>query len=104
MNPNEWVIFAHSFPIRTQIMLPLDTVATITADISCLEIQRCMDNRSGVKALKILLWGTQQLLEALHRNIDSVTTDKRMLRGYHFVQTYLPDARCFNREFIEGYN
>ena len=88
MDPNEWVILAydgvpahrdlraHSFPIRTQIMLPLDIVATIKTDISCPEIQRCMDNRNEAKALKISLWGTQQLLEALRRNIDSVTAAK----------------------------
>ena len=70
-------------------MLPLDIVTTIKADISCLEIQRCMDNRNEVKALKTSLWGTQQLLEALRRNIDSVTAAK-CAKGYHFVQTYLP--------------
>ena len=72
-------------------MLPLDIAATIKADISCPEIQRCMDNRNEGKALKISLWGTQQLLEALLRNIDSVTAAK-CVKGYHFVQTYLP--RC----------
>ena len=76
-------------PHTYQIMLPLDIVATIKADFSCLEIQRCMDNRNEVKALKISLWGTQQLLEALRRNIDSVNAAK-CPKGYHFVQTYLP--------------
>ena len=57
-------------------MLPLDIVATIKADISCPEIQRCMDNRNEAKALKTSLWGTQQLLEALRRNIDSVNAAK----------------------------
>ena len=42
---------------------------------------------------------TQQLLEALHRNIDTVTAAK-CAQWYRLMQTYLP--RCLNREVIEG--
>ena len=79
--------------------------ATMKADISRPEIQRCMDNRNETKALKIPIgeFRTQQLLEALRRNIDTVTAAK-CANGYHFVQTYLPRCKMFNREFIEGYN
>ena len=66
MDPNEWVILAYDgvpahrdlpfLPYGTQIMLPLDIVATIKADISCPEIQRCMDNRNEAKALKRSFW------------------------------------------------
>jgi len=67
--------------------------ATMKADISRPEIQRCMDNRNEAKALKTPIgeFRTQQLVEALRRNIDTVTAAK-CANGYHFVQTYLP--RC----------
>ena len=66
------------------------------ADISRPEIQRCMDNRNETKALKIPIgeFRTQQLLEALRRNIDTVTAAK-CANGYHFVQTYLPRCKMF---------
>ena len=80
---------AHSFPIRAQIMLPLDIVATIKADISYPEIQRCMDNRNKAKALKTSLWGTQQLLEALRRNIDSVTAATPFAVHYEGIRNHL---------------
>ena len=94
--------------IRTQYMLPLSTMwnrhilhvsrlkATMKADISRPEIQRCMDNRNETKALKIPIgeFRTQQLLEALRRNIDTVTAAK-CANGYHFVQTYLPRCKMF---------
>ena len=111
MDPEEWVIFGydsaapprsgHSRLIRTQYMLPpLDNVsrlkATMKAHISRPEIQRCMDNRNETKALKIPIgeFRTQQLLEALRRNIDTVTAAK-CANGYHFVQTYLPRCKMF---------
>ena len=70
--------------------------ATMKADISRPEIQRCMDNRNETKALKIPIgeFRTQQLLEALRRNIDTVTAAK-CANGYHFVQTYLPRCKMF---------
>ena len=52
--------------------------AAIKADISCPEIQRRMDNRDQTRDGGIPLgeFRTQQLLEALHRNIDTVTAAK----------------------------
>ena len=93
MDPNDWVILAYGgvpahrdLPIPSPYVhrlcpppCPLDIVATIKADISCPEIQRCMDNRTEAKALKISLWSTQQLLEALLRNIDSVAAANGIL-------------------------
>ena len=40
-----------------------------------------------------------QLLEVMHRKIDTVTAAKSA-QWYPFMQTYLP--RCLNREIIEG--
>ena len=63
-----------------------------------------MDNRNEAKAPKISLWDTQQLLEALRRNKDSVTAAKcANLKGTISYKPICQDARCFNREFIEGY-
>ena len=75
--------------------------AAIKADISRPEIQRLMDNRDEARARRIPLgdFRTQQLLEALHRNIDTVTAAK-CAQWYRLMQTYLP--RCLNREVIEG--
>ena len=42
---------------------------------------------------------TQLLLEALNRNIGTITPAKSG-QWFRFMQTYLP--RCINREFIEG--
>ena len=55
-----------------------------------------MDNRNETKALKIPIgeFRIQQLLEALRRNIDTVTAAK-CANGYHFVQTYLPRCKMF---------
>ena len=73
----------------------------IKADISRSEIQRKMDNRDEARARGIPLgeFRTQQLLEALHRNIDTVTAAKSV-QWCRFMQTYLP--RCLNREIREG--
>ena len=75
--------------------------AAIKADISRPEIQRQMDNRDEARAQGIPLgeFRTQQLLEALHRNIDTDTAAKSA-QWYRFMQTYMP--RCLNREIIEG--
>ena len=42
---------------------------------------------------------TQQLLEALHGNIDTVTAAK-CAQWFRLMQTYVPG--CLNREVIEG--
>ena len=75
--------------------------AAIKADISRPEIQRLMDNRDEARARRMPLgdFRTQQLLEALHRNIDTVTAAK-CAQWFRLMQTYLP--RCLNREVIEG--
>ena len=75
--------------------------AAIKADISRPEIQRLMDNRDEARAQRIPLgdFRTQQLLQALHRNIDTVTAAK-CAQWYRLMQTYLP--RSLNREVIEG--
>ena len=65
--------------------------AAIRADISRPEIQKRMDNRDEARARGMPLgeFRTQQLLEALHRNIDTVKAAKRA-QWYHSMQTYLP--------------
>ena len=75
--------------------------AAIKANISRPETQRRMDNWDEAKARGIPLgeFRTQQLLEALHRNIDIVTAAKSA-QWYRSMQTYLP--KCLNREIIEG--
>ena len=75
--------------------------AAIKADISRPEIQRRMDNRDEARARGIPLgkFRTQQLLEALHRNIDTVTAAKSA-QWYRLMQTYLP--KCLNREIMKG--
>ena len=52
--------------------------AAIKADISRPEIERRMDNRDEARVRGIPLgeFRTKQLLEALHRNIDTVTAAK----------------------------
>ena len=75
--------------------------AAIKADISRPEIQRRMDDRDEARVRGIPLgeFRTQQLHEALHRNIDTITAAKSA-QWYRFMQTYLP--KCLNREVIEG--
>ena len=77
--------------------------AVIKADISRPKIQRRMDSRDEARARGIPLgkFRTQQLLEALHRNIDTVTAAKSA-QWYRFRQTYLP--KCLNREIMKGWN
>ena len=52
--------------------------AAIKVDIFRPEIQRLMDNRDEARARRMPLedFQTQQLLDALHRNIDTVTAAK----------------------------
>ena len=75
--------------------------AAIKADISRPEIQRRMDDRDEARVRGIPLgeFRTQQLHEALHRNIDTITVAKSA-QWYRFMQTYLP--KCLKREVIEG--
>ena len=75
--------------------------AAIKADISRPEIQRRMDDRDEARVRGIPLgeFRTQQLHEALHRNIDTIAAAKSA-QWYRFMQTYLP--KCLNREVIEG--
>ena len=64
-------------------------------------IQRRMDDRdeARVRGIPLEEFRTQQLHEALHRNIDTITAAKSA-QWYRFMQTYLP--KCLNREVIEG--
>ena len=75
--------------------------ASIKADNSRPEIQRRMDDRDEARVRENPLgeFRTQQLHEALHRNIDTITTAKSA-QWYRFMQIYL--AKCLNREVIEG--
>ena len=75
--------------------------AATKADISGPEIQRLLDDRDEARVRGIPLgeFRTNQLHEALHRNIDTITAVKSA-QWYRFMQTYLP--KCINREVIEG--
>ena len=59
--------------------------AAIKADISRPEIQRRKDNRAEARARRIPLaeFCTRQLLEALHRNINTVTAAKSAMVPLH---------------------
>ena len=50
--------------------------AAIKADISRLEIQRRMDDKDEAQGIPLGEFRTQQLREALHRNIDTITAAK----------------------------
>ena len=75
--------------------------AAIKADISRPEIQQAMCNRQEARRQGIPLgqYRTQLLLEALHRNVGTITVAK-CGQWYRFMQTYIP--RSMNREQIEG--
>ncbi|XP_074619610.1 uncharacterized protein LOC141878539 [Acropora palmata] len=75
--------------------------AAIKADISCPKIQREMNNRDEARRQGIPLghYQTQLLMEALQRNIGTITVAK-CTQWFRFIQTYLP--RCINKEVIEG--
>ena len=61
-----------------------------------------MNNRNEVRDRGIVLgvYHTQLLLEALERNVATITAAK-CAQWYRFMQTYLP--RCPNGAAIEGY-
>ena len=75
--------------------------AAVKADISRPAIQQEMNNRDEARNRGLALghYRTQLLLEALNRNIGTITPAKSG-QWFRFMQTYLP--RCINREFIEG--
>ena len=91
----------HSFFLKIGEQAISCLKAAIKSDISRPEIQRRIDNSDEARARGISLgeFRTQQLLEALHRNIDTVTAAKSA-QWYCFMQIYLP--RCLNREIVEG--
>ena len=73
----------------------------VKADISRPAIQQEMNNRDEARDRGLALghFRTQLLLEALNRNIGTITPAK-CGQWFRFMQTYLP--RCINREFIAG--
>ena len=75
--------------------------AAMKADISRPEIQEQMNNRAEARRQGIALgdFRTRLLLEALTRNIGTITVAK-CGQWYRFMQTYIP--RCLNNEEIEG--
>lgn len=75
--------------------------AAIKADISRPEIQVQMNDRAEARRQGLALgnYRTQLLLQALKRNIGTITVAK-CGRWFRFMQTYLP--RCINNEAIEG--
>ena len=75
--------------------------AAIKADISRPEQQEQMNNRAEARRQGIALgnFRTQLLLQALQRNIGTITAAK-CGQWYRFMQTYIP--RCLNNEEIEG--
>ena len=75
--------------------------AAIKADISRPEIQVQMNDRAEARRQGLALgnYRTQLLLQALQRNIGTITVAK-CGQWFRFMQTYL--ARCINNEAIEG--
>ena len=75
--------------------------AAIKADISHPEIQVQMNDRAEARRQGLALgnYRTQLLLQALQRNIGTITVAK-CGQWFRFMQTYLP--RCINNEAIEG--
>ncbi|XP_067032054.1 uncharacterized protein [Acropora muricata] len=75
--------------------------AAIKADISCPEIQVQMNDCTEARHQGLALgnYRTQLLLQALQRNIGTITVAK-CGQCFRFMQTYLP--RCINNEAIEG--
>ena len=75
--------------------------AAIKADISRPEIQVRMNDRAEARRQGLALgnYRTQLLLQALQRNIGTITVAK-CGQWFRFMQTYLP--RCINNEAIEG--
>ena len=74
--------------------------AAIKVDISCPEIQVQMNNRAEARHQRLALGNYHtQLLQALQRNIGTITVAK-CGQWFRFIQTYLP--RCINNEAIAG--
>ena len=74
--------------------------AAIKADISRPEIQVQMNDRAEARRQGLALRKYRtQLLQALQRNIGTITVAK-CGQWFRFMQTYLP--RCINNEAIEG--
>ncbi|XP_048587420.1 uncharacterized protein LOC116615731 [Nematostella vectensis] len=75
--------------------------AAIKADISRPQIQADMNNRDEARnrGVPLGIYRTNLLLEALPRNINTITQPK-CAEWYRSMQTYLP--RCLNGEMIEG--
>ncbi|XP_067050270.1 uncharacterized protein [Acropora muricata] len=75
--------------------------AAIKADIRRPEIQVQMNDRAEARRQGLALrnYCTQLLLQALQRNIRTITVAK-CGQWFRFMQTYLP--RCINNEAIEG--
>ncbi|XP_068735137.1 uncharacterized protein [Montipora capricornis] len=75
--------------------------AAIKADISRPEIQVQMNDRAEARREGLALgnYRTQLLLQALQKNIGTITVAK-CGQWFRFMQTYLP--RCINNEAIEG--
>ena len=69
--------------------------------ISRPEIQVQMNDRAEARRQGLALgnYRTQLLLQALQRNIGTITVAK-CGQWFRFMQTYLP--RCINNEAIEG--
>lgn len=75
--------------------------AAIKADISRPEQQQQMNDRAEARRRGMALghYRTQLLLEALQRNVGTITAAK-CGQWYRFMQTYIP--KCINGEIIEG--
>ncbi|XP_048582057.1 uncharacterized protein LOC116617834 [Nematostella vectensis] len=75
--------------------------AAIKADISRPEVQAQMGDRGAARdqGLALGVFRTRLLLQALQRNIGTITPAK-CAQWYRFMQTYLP--RCLNGEVIDG--
>ena len=75
--------------------------APVKADISRPEIQVQMNDRAEARRQGLALenYRTELLLQALQRNIGTITVAK-CGQWFRFMQTYLP--RCISNEAIEG--
>lgn len=92
LDPDEHLIFIYDgAPAHRNPAIP------IKADISRPEIQVQMNDRAEAR-FALGNYRTQLLLQALQRNIGTITVAK-CGRWFRFMQTYLP--RCINNEAIE---
>ena len=78
-----------------------DLYPPLKADISRPEIQVQMNDYAEARRQGLALgnYRTQLLLQALQRNIGTITVAK-CGQWFRFMQTYLP--RCINNEAIKG--